>query len=129
MTVGVQDENVPLLPGKTTPYGWRSLDRLEKLYKRNTGFLLIAAAQLGFSASDVCVQELNRLDHPVPTLQVGLTLLNIWPVSLTSSSTADRCSYGMLTCLITIGNLMTLGGHNLRVLPDNHAMGKSSRTL
>ncbi|SJL06659.1 related to Probable transport protein YPL264C [Armillaria ostoyae] len=70
MTVGVQDENVPLLPGKTTSYGWRSLDRLEKVYKRNTGFLLIAAAQLGFSASDVCVQELNRLDHPVPTLQL-----------------------------------------------------------
>ncbi len=28
MIVSVQDENVPLLPGKTTSYGWRSLDRL-----------------------------------------------------------------------------------------------------
>ncbi|KAK0218800.1 integral membrane protein DUF6 [Armillaria fumosa] len=70
MTVGVQDESLPLLPGKTTSYGWRSLHRLEKVYKRNTGFFLIAAAQLGFSASDVCVQELNRLDRPVPTLQL-----------------------------------------------------------
>ncbi|KAK0502375.1 drug/metabolite transporter superfamily [Armillaria luteobubalina] len=70
MTVGVQDESLPLLPGKTTSYGRRFLHRLEKVYKRNTGFLLIAAAQLGFSASDVCVQELNRLDRPVPTLQL-----------------------------------------------------------
>ncbi|KAG7442191.1 drug/metabolite transporter superfamily [Guyanagaster necrorhizus] len=77
MTVGAQDESAPLLPGKITWYNWRFLDRLEKVYKRNTGFLLIAAAQLGFSASDVCVQELNRLDHPVPTLQLIVLRMTI----------------------------------------------------
>lgn len=80
MTVGAQDESAPLLPGKITWYNWRFLDRLEKVYKRNTGFLLIAAAQLGFSASDVCVQELNRLDHPVPTLQLIVLRMVCSPV-------------------------------------------------
>ncbi|PBK59956.1 hypothetical protein ARMSODRAFT_1009497 [Armillaria solidipes] len=47
----------------------------------------------------------------------------------TVTGEADRCSYGILTYLITSGNLITLGGHNLRVLPDNHAIGRGSRTL
>ncbi|KAK0470644.1 integral membrane protein DUF6 [Armillaria novae-zelandiae] len=94
MTLSVQDESLPLLPGKTTSYGRRSLHRLEEVYKRNTGFLLIAAAQLGFSASDVCVQELNRLDRPVPTLQLIVIRMG-FRNPLEDQKAPVQCSYSV----------------------------------
>ena len=40
---------------------------------KNAGLSLIAAAQIFFSAMNVCVKRLNSLDEPVPILEVRLS--------------------------------------------------------
>lgn len=68
MIIGAQDESAPLLSTKKGLDDWRF--SFHQAYKRNIGLLLITASQLAFSMGNASVKELNRLENPVPTLEL-----------------------------------------------------------
>lgn len=48
----------------------RLLQFVIDLYHNNVGLLLIAASQLFMTLMNIAVKFLNRLDNPIPTLEV-----------------------------------------------------------
>jgi len=56
----------------------RYSDVVVDFFKRNTGLLLVAAAQAFLSLMNVAVKKLNSIDPPVPTLEVRLPIFVIW---------------------------------------------------
>lgn len=48
------------------------LDYVRTIFKNNTGFLLVVAAQVFFSAMNVAVKKLNSLRQPVSTFEVSI---------------------------------------------------------
>ncbi|KAF8258680.1 hypothetical protein EI94DRAFT_1753930 [Lactarius quietus] len=69
----IPSEASPLLRPKRTQWSTARSSFLEN----NTGLLLVAGAQFFFSAMGIAVKSLNRLDNPVPTLELILVRMVI----------------------------------------------------
>ena len=71
--------------GKSTGSPHSSYTAAQGFVKRNTGLLLILAAQAFFSLMNVAVKKLHDIDPPVSTFQVRLPLYTVFTYKLTWS--------------------------------------------